>query len=82
MEKVNHPKHYNRPGRKECIEEMLDIYGSEKVLAFCELNAYKYKYRAGLKGSKKEDLEKAEWYLNKKMELKKKMENFNKQNLN
>ena len=28
---VNHPKHYNIPGRKECIEEMLDIFGIENV---------------------------------------------------
>lgn len=71
MEKVNHPKHYNRPGRKECIEEMLDIYGPEKVSAFCELNAYKYRYRAGLKGNKDEDLKKADWYLKKMNEISK-----------
>lgn len=71
MEKVNHPQHYNRPGRKECIEEMLDIYGPEKVSAFCELNAYKYRYRAGLKGNKDEDLKKADWYLKKMNEISK-----------
>lgn len=72
MGKVNHPKHYNRPGRKECIEEMLDIYGPEKVSAFCELNAYKYRYRAGLKGNKDEDLKKADWYLKKVEEIRSK----------
>ena len=71
MDKVNHPQHYNRPGRKECIEEMLDIYGPEKVSAFCELNAYKYRYRAGLKGNKDEDLKKADWYLKKMNEISK-----------
>lgn len=65
---VNHPKHYNIPGRKECIEEMLDIFGVEKVMAFCELNAYKYKYRHEMKNGA-EDLAKAEWYLNKLLEL-------------
>lgn len=26
-EMVNHPSHYNLPDRKECIDEMIDIYG-------------------------------------------------------
>jgi hypothetical protein len=64
MEKVNHPKHYNIAGRKECIEEMLEIFGVEKVKAFCELNVYKYRYRHELKNGE-EDLKKAEWYQNK-----------------
>lgn len=63
MSNVIHPKHYNIPGRKECIEEMIDKFGFEKVEAFCELNAYKYEYRHELKGGA-EDLEKAENYRN------------------
>lgn len=65
---VNHPKHYNIPGRKECIEEMLDIFGVEAVQTFCKLNAYKYRYRHELKNGT-EDLEKADWYINKLLEL-------------
>ena len=61
MDNVNHPKHYNIPGRKECIEEMLDIYGVDAVKTFCILNAYKYKYRHELKNGE-EDLKKAKWY--------------------
>lgn len=68
MDMVNHPAHYNKPGRKECIVEMLDIFGIEAVQAFCELNAYKYVYRSELKNGQ-EDLDKAQWYLNKKSEL-------------
>lgn len=68
MNNVNHPKHYNIPGRKECIEEMLDLFGVEAVKTFCKLNAYKYQYRHELKGGA-EDLAKAEWYLNKVNEL-------------
>lgn len=67
-EMVNHPAHYNKPGRKECIVEMLEIFGTEAVQAFCELNAYKYVYRSELKGGQ-EDQDKAMWYLNKKSEL-------------
>lgn len=65
---VNHPKHYNLPGRKECIEEMLDLFGVEAVKTFCKLNAYKYQYRHEMKGGA-EDLAKADWYLNKVNEL-------------
>lgn len=61
MSNVVHPMHYNIPGRKECIEEMIDIFGYEKVEAFCELNCYKYEYRHELKNGK-EDLEKADFY--------------------
>ena len=59
---VNHPSHYNIAGRKECIVEMLEIFGVEKTKAFCELNAYKYRYRAGLKGDAEKDFAKADWY--------------------
>ena len=61
---VNHPSHYNLPGRKECIIEMLETFGVQKTKAFCELNAYKYRYRAGWKGDKEKDLAKADWYEN------------------
>lgn len=28
---VNHPSHYNLPNHKECIDEMIDIYGLKDV---------------------------------------------------
>lgn len=68
MDNVNHPAHYNAPGRKECIVEMLEKFGSQKVQAFCELNAYKYKYRHEMKNGQ-EDLSKAAWYEAKQAEL-------------
>jgi hypothetical protein len=60
-EMVNHPSHYNISGRKECIVEMLEKFGKEKVITFCELNAYKYHYRHEMKNGQ-EDLDKAKWY--------------------
>lgn len=45
-EMVNHPSHYNLPDRKECIDEMIDIYGLKDVAKWCEITAYKCKYRA------------------------------------
>lgn len=69
---VNHPSHYNLPDRKECIDEMIDIYGLKDVAKWCEITAYKYKYRAGHKGSVVEDMSKAAWYTVKACELKSK----------
>lgn len=68
MEAVNHPSHYNKPGRKECIEEMIDLYGLDAVITFCTLNSYKYLYRHDLKNGQ-EDLDKAKWYEAKGLEL-------------
>lgn len=59
---VNHPAHYVREGRKECIQEMIEKHGEIPVFWFCILNAEKYEYRAGLKGDAETDLKKAEWY--------------------
>lgn len=69
---VNHPSHYNLPDRKECIDEMIDIYGLKDVAKWCEITAYKYKYRARHKGSVIEDMGKAAWYIIKARELKSK----------
>ena len=66
---VNHPSHYKN-GKYEAIDIMLDIFGKEKVLAFCELNAFKYLWRANNKGTDIQDKKKAEWYINKYIELK------------
>lgn len=69
-EMVNHPSHYNLPNRKECIDEMIDIYGLKDVAKWCEITAYKYKYRAGHKDSLTQDVQKAIWYTIKAHELK------------
>ena len=66
---VNHPSHYKN-GKYEAIDIMLDIFGKDKTLAFCELNAFKYLWRADNKGTDIQDKKKAIWYLNKYIELK------------
>ena len=71
-EMVNHPSHYKN-NKYECIDVMLDVFGKEKVLAFCELNAFKYQWRANFKGTDIQDKKKSEWYLNKYIELKEKI---------
>lgn len=64
---VNHPTHYNQDGM-ECIDEMIIVFGVEAVKHFCVCNAWKYRYRANKKNGE-EDLEKANWYINKFKEL-------------
>ena len=69
---VNHPSHYNLPDQKECIDEMIDIYGLKDVAKWCEITAYKYEYRARHKDSLTQDMFKAIWYTIKAHELKSK----------
>lgn len=66
---VNHPAHYNSH-QHECIDEMLAVFGKEAVINFCVCNAWKYRYRADSKGSHDRDMAKADWYIDKAMELK------------
>ena len=68
-EMVNHPSHYKN-NKYEAIDVMLDIFGKDKTAAFCELNAFKYLWRANNKGTDIQDKKKAIWYLNKYIELK------------
>lgn len=65
---VNHPKHYQ--GNHECIDEMISLFGLDAVIGFCKCNVYKYRYRADRKNGY-EDIEKADWYMDKLMELEK-----------
>lgn len=71
---IDHPSHYQ--GNVECIDEMEHVFGIEAVKAFCKLNVWKYRYRAESKNGK-EDLEKADWYMNKLIELNKRGERDN-----
>lgn len=64
-DKINHPKHYvNHPSGIECIE-------ITQYFDFCIGNAIKYLWRAGIKDENTtiEDLQKAIWYINKKIAL-------------
>lgn len=72
---VNHPSHYNLPDRKECIDEMIDIYGLKDVAKWCEITACKCKYRARHASSFTnfvQDMHEATWYMDKARELKSK----------
>lgn len=65
---INKPKHYNREGAMECIDEMQLIFGTEAVKHFCLCNAWKYRYRATEKNGD-EDLAKSDFYIKKYKEL-------------
>lgn len=60
-DEVNHPKHYNA-GKIEVIEFLED-----QNLDFHLANAVKYVCRSRFKGSEIKDLEKAIWYLRRKI---------------
>lgn len=66
-EDVTNPEHY-QTNAMECIDEMVVVFGKKAVINFCNLNAWKYRYRSDHKGGK-DDLEKADWYLKKSLEL-------------
>lgn len=61
---VNHPAHYT-DGKIEVIE-----YIEDKKLGYCLGNAVKYISRAGKKNPDKEieDLQKAAWYINRRIQ--------------
>lgn len=58
---VTNPDHYNT-GEIECITYLRDNLGEEGFLYYCEGNIKKYLHRFRYKNGK-EDLEKAQWYL-------------------
>ena len=60
---VNHPAHYGGAGN---IYEAINVIEAWN-LGFNLGNVVKYISRAGKKGSKMEDLKKAQWYLNREI---------------
>ena len=67
-EAVNSPNHYNRYS-VEAIEMAVRIFGKEKVAIACEIDAFYYRMRLGLKDDFKQDLAKEKWNLDKAKEL-------------
>jgi len=64
---VEHPAHYTKhPSGVECIT-------ITEHMGFNLGNAMKYIWRADEKGNVLQDLEKARWYINREIELRKKL---------
>lgn len=68
-DKVNHPKHYNSYSFEvvDVIDEVVPNYPASYSGHI--QNAIKYIFRAPFKGTLKEDLKKAVWYLNHAIEI-------------
>ena len=62
---VNHPQHYTDHCSMECIDvmKMLVAHYSKPFVGFLVGNAFKYMWRYKYKGNETEDLQKANWYL-------------------
>ena len=65
---VNHPKHY-MSGGIEAIDYMKAKSTPEEFRGHLRLTTIKYLSRAGLKDDTLKDLKKAQWYLNKLVEV-------------
>ncbi len=65
------PAHYQN-GSKEVWEMMVDIWGKDAFIKHCEMTAFKYRMRVGLKPEQpiERDLQKAKWYEEKAKQLK------------
>lgn len=59
---VNHPSHYTQGG-KEVIETIRDVCSIDEFIGYCKGNILKYLARRNFKGFYKQDLQKADWYL-------------------
>lgn len=62
---VNKPAHYNLTGGIECIDYIKQVLGNEGFVSYCHGNMIKYQHRYRYKQNSVQDIEKAEWYLNK-----------------
>ena len=64
-EKINHPDHYGGSDNTYEAIKVIEAWGSDFHLG----NVIKYVSRAGKKSDEMEDLKKALWYLQRKIEL-------------
>lgn len=65
---VNHPNHYTQGGI-ETINFIIKSLGKEGAADYCLGNVIKYVSRAKFKENELQDIKKAQWYLNKAVEL-------------
>lgn len=67
-EKVNHPAHYTKHQGIECIDAIQAELNHEEYRGYLKGNITKYVWREKHKGNL-QDLKKANWYLNRLIEL-------------
>lgn len=67
-DQVNSPSHYTNGGTIECIDYIESFLSKEEYIGYLRGNVAKYTHRWRYKGQT-EDLEKAQWYLNRLTEF-------------
>ncbi len=72
---VNSPAHY-KYGKKETIDVICDCMTDDEYHGYLKGNVLKYVSRYKFKGEPLEDLQKAQWYLNKLINEYTHLENF------
>ena len=60
---INHPPHYQSAAGIECIQAIEAALTPEEFEGYLKGNALKYLWRAGKKGEKSADHQKANWYI-------------------
>jgi hypothetical protein len=65
---VNHPKHYNQ-NNMQTIDYLQAYLSKEEFKGLLKANVIKYLSRSLVKGTEKLDYEKAQYYLNRLVEL-------------
>lgn len=66
---VNHPPHYNQlPACCDKCGDVIECIEVVEQMNFNLGNAVKYIWRAGAKGDKVQDLQKAAWYIQREIE--------------
>jgi hypothetical protein len=68
MDMVNRPPHYTQ-GSVECIDAICSSLGREQYIGFLKGQIIKYIWRLEHKNDARENAEKAQWYLNKLLEM-------------
>jgi hypothetical protein len=68
FDEVEKPQHYNA-GKYETIDIIIDTLGEYDAINYCHGNVLKYVIRMWHKGHPVKDAQKAQWYLNKMIEL-------------
>lgn len=66
------PSYYN-DSEISCIDAMVSAFGREATAHFCKVNAFKYIWRLGNKDDESQEIGKIKWYLDKYLELTKKL---------
>ena len=69
-----HPSYYNS-SEISCIDAMIASKGLENTIAFCDGCVFKYEWRLGQKDIEEQEVGKMKWYLDKYLELKKRLVN-------